>query len=309
MEGAEGNREIRETLYDVIVVGGSYAGISAALQLARAHRTVLVVDGGQRRNRSAARAHGFMTQEGADPALIAQVARQQLCAYPTVTWQDGQVDTASGSIDAFTVTLTEGSRFEGRRLLLATGVFDELPDIPGLSERWGKSVFHCPYCHAFELGKGRIGVIAGGQDWVQQAELLAEWGQVTLLLNGRPLPGVEEAQELERRGIEIVEAPVEGIEEVADVLLADGRRLVFDGLFIAPRHVPASPVAERLGCALMEVPTGSQIRTDDEHRTSLVGVYACGDVARVPHSLSLAVADGAAAGSKVHQSLVWPDAN
>ncbi len=293
--------------YDLIVIGGSYAGMSAAMQLARAHRSVLVVDGGQRRNRTAATAHGFLTQEGADPAQIALTARDQLCAYPTVTWLEADVESASGSNDAFSVTLADGRRLEGRRLLLATGVFDELPEIAGLAERWGTSVFHCPYCHGFELAKGRIGVIASGQDWVQQAELLTEWGRVTLLLNGRPRPDAGDARALDRRGVELVDAPVARIEGRAEVVLVDGQRHVFEGLFIAPRHVPSSSVAERLGCALEDVSTGVQVRTDDEHRTSLDGVFACGDVARVPHSLSQAVADGAGAGTQIHQSLVWPE--
>ncbi|GGA83203.1 thioredoxin reductase [Arenimonas soli] len=292
--------------YDLIVIGGGYAGMSAAMQLVRAHRTVVVVDGGRRRNRSAATAHGFLTQEGADPAQIALTARDQLRAYPTLTWIEGEVEGASGTCDAFEVVLGDGARLQGRRLLLATGVFDELPEIPGLAERWGTSVFHCPYCHAFELAKGRIGVIAGGQDWVQQAELLAEWGRVTLLLNGRAEPGPEEARDLDRRGVELVAAPVARIEGRAEVVLVDGQRHVFEGLFIAPRHVPSSSVAQRLGCALEDVSTGVQVRTDDEHRTSLDGVFACGDVARIPHSLSQAVADGAGAGTQIHQSLVWP---
>jgi thioredoxin reductase len=158
--------------HDVIVVGGSYAGMAAALQLLRARRTVLVIDAGQRRNRFADASHGFLGQDGVNSTEIAVAARKQLERYPTLHWIDGLADTAEGERDAFTLTTSDGSRYEGRRLLFATGVSDQLPDIDGLKERWGRSVFHCPYCHGYELNRGRIGVIAVGPMSLHQALLV-----------------------------------------------------------------------------------------------------------------------------------------
>ena len=132
--------------YDAIIIGGSYAGLSAALTLARAKRRVLVVDAGQRRNRFAHSSHGFLTQDGADPAAIAATAREQLMKYPTVTWRDDTVVEATAGTP-FGFGLAGGERVEARRVVLATGVVDELPDLPGVAERWGRSIFHCPYCH------------------------------------------------------------------------------------------------------------------------------------------------------------------
>ncbi|HYP13162.1 MAG TPA: NAD(P)/FAD-dependent oxidoreductase, partial [Bryobacteraceae bacterium] len=134
-------------LFDVIVLGGSYSGIAAAMQIARARRSVLVIDAGVRRNRFASTSHGFLGQDGRSPAVIAAEARAQLLAYPSVTWVDTAAKLASPEDFGFSVTTEEGQVYKARRLVLATGVTNELPDVPGLKERWGKSVFHCPYCH------------------------------------------------------------------------------------------------------------------------------------------------------------------
>lgn len=292
--------------YDVIVIGGSYSGMAAALQLLRARRTVLVIDGGRRRNRSASHSHGFLGQDGVDPAVIARDARVQLEAYPTLTWIDGHAVDASGEKDAFTVTTQDGDVHHARRLLLATGVSDQLPDVAGLAERWGTSVFHCPYCHGYELDNGSIGVIATGAISVHQAQLLPEWGRVTFLLNGALELDDRATQDLTARRVAIEPTPIVRIEGHADALLADGRRLAFAGLFTAARNAPSTSVVGQLGCALMETPMGAQIQADDAKETSVPGVFACGDVARMPHSISLAVGDGAWAGAQLHRSLVWP---
>jgi thioredoxin reductase len=291
--------------HDVIVIGGSYAGMAAALQLLRARRTVLVIDAGLRRNRFARESHGFLAQDGVDPSEIAHRARDQLQAYPTLTWVEGLAERVEGARDAFTVTHTDGTSHEGRRLLFATGVADTLPEVEGLAERWGKSVFHCPYCHGYELDQGRIGVIATGPMSLHQAFLLPDWGEVTLLANGAVKPDGDQRSELSARGVSLEERPIAKLEGHADVRLADGRLLPFAGLFTATRTTPATPLAEGLGCALEDTPLGIQIRTDATKETSVPGAFACGDAAHVPHSVSLAVGDGAWAGAQVHRSLVF----
>lgn len=295
-------------MQDVIIIGGGYAGMAAALQLLRARRSVLVVDAGQRRNRFASHAHGFLGQDGVDPAVIASTARDQLMTYPTLTWVDGLVTQATGDKDAFDVTLADSATHRGRRLLFATGLADRLPPVRGLAERWGQSVFHCPYCHGYELDRGAIGVIATGPMSVHQAQLLTEWGQVTFLTNGAVSVDAETRDDLSARGVTLEDTLVDRIEGTADVVLADGRRLRFAGLFTAALCEPATPVAEAMGCALTDTPMGRQIQTSAAKETSLPGVFACGDLARAPHSVSLAVADGAWAGAQLHRSLVWPDA-
>lgn len=293
-------------MYDVIIIGGSYAGMAAALQLLRARRTVLVIDAGQRRNRMAAESHGFLGQDGSDPAEIARVARSQLERYSTLTWIEDAAVAASGARDGFTVRTNEGGVHQGRRLLLALGVSDSLPNVEGLAERWGVSVFHCPYCHGYELNRGNVGVIAANPMSVHLASLLAEWGQVTLLTNGVLELEKDAKAALATRGVAIERAAIARIDGHADVVLADGRCLAFAGLFAAPRNAPVSDIAQRIGCKLMETPMGTQLHTTETKETSIQGVYACGDAARVPHSISLAVGDGAWAGAQVHQSLVFP---
>ena len=293
--------------YDVIAIGGSYAGMAAALQLLRARRSVRVIDAGQRRNRSASRSHGFLGQDGVDPTEIARAARCQLEAYPTLTWREGRAVAASGEQDGFVVTTEDGKVHQGRRILLATGVSDQLPEIPGLAERWGRTVFHCPYCHGYELSEGRVGVIATGPMSLHQAELLTEWGDVTFLTNAALELDPDTRRILQDRGVTIEETPVSRIDGEADVFLSDGRRLPFAGLFTATRCVPASPLPAEMGCALDETPMGLQIRTGAAQETSVPGVFACGDVASVPHSVSLAVGNGAMTGIHIHRSLVWPE--
>jgi len=293
--------------YDVIVIGGSYAGMAAALQLVRARRSVLVIDAGERRNRFASHSYGFLGQDGVPPGEIPANARRQLETYPTLTWLEGQVGAMSGQVDGFTVITAERESYQGRRILLATGVADQLPAIDGVAERWGKAVFHCPYCHGFELGQGRIGVVGTGQMSIHQAELLTDWGDVTLLVNGAVELSQEARSILESRGVTIEEALIDKIEGHADVAMADGRRLRFAGLFTATRTSLPSSLAEAMGCELEETPMGIQLRTDAENKTSVTGIFACGDVARAPHSVSLAVGNGAMAGVQVHRSLLWPE--
>ncbi|HET7095372.1 MAG TPA: NAD(P)/FAD-dependent oxidoreductase, partial [Thermomicrobiales bacterium] len=235
--------------FDVIVIGGSYAGQSAAMPLARARRRVLVIDAGVRRNRFATAAHGFLGQDGRPPAAIVADGRAQLLAYPNLRWLDGTATRAVQTGGGFAVCIGGEQSFRAWRLVLATGVVDELPEIEGLAARWGQSVFHCPYCHGYELNNGRIGVLATGPASAHQALLLPDWGTVTLFTNGAFAPDDEQAAALAARSVAIEPAPVTRIVETATVELADGRRIALDGLFVASHVRVASPIAEQLDCA------------------------------------------------------------
>lgn len=292
--------------YDVIIAGGSYAGLSAGLQLARARRRVLVIDAGQRRNRFAATSHGFLGQDGRAPGDIAEDARRQLMAYPTVQWIADCAVSARKEGDGFSLETAGGQCYSARRLLLATGVTDELPAVQGLAERWGTSVFHCPYCHGYELEQGPIGVLATSQMSLHHALMLPDWGPTTFLLNGAFEPDPEQRASLERRGVTLVSQRVRRIEgERADAVLVDGRVVALDGLFVLPRTRVAGTLAATLGCDFEDGPLGAFIQSDMTRETSVPGVFVCGDAAMPFGSVALAVGDGVRAGSGVHRSLIF----
>lgn len=293
-------------MFEVIIVGGSYAGISAGMQLARAHRKVLVIDAGNRRNRFAEHSHGFLGQDGRSPAVIVQEAREQLLAYPTVQWMVQSAVSAETLGNGFVVTTADGMQHSGRRLILAGGVTDELPAIAGLQERWGRSVFHCPYCHGYELGGGPIGVLAASPLAMHHAMMLPDWGPTTLLLNGAFTPDDDQLAQLQRRGVRVEQEAVVAVAgERADITLASGRVIEFAGLFTQPRTRMASTLPEELGCAFEDGPLGRFIKVDAMRETSVPGVFACGDASVAAGNVAIAVGDGARTGGAVHHSLIF----
>lgn len=256
-----------DSIPDVVIIGGSYAGISAAMPLARARRRVTVYDGAKRRNRFTHHAHGFITNDGKDPADIHRTAKAELLKYPTVTWRD---EEATAEVKA-------------RRIIIATGIKDELPPIEGLAERWGKSVFVCPYCDGYEQNMGRLGLIGINERAEHMFALLHEWGKPTLI-------------------------PADSITRVIDhasIVTKDGNTHVFDAIFTGVHTTQASPVAEQLGCAFDDGPTGPVIRVDAMNATTVPNVFACGDAARAMSNVAIAVGDGFRAGVAAHASLLF----
>jgi len=295
-------------MFDVIIAGGSYAGMAAALQLVRARRKVAIVDAGQRRNRFASASHGLLGQDGRAPGAIFEDAKAQLLKYPDLHWMNGSVVAASREQGGFAVRTAQGETLAGKRLVLATGVQDHLPDVPGLRERWGRSVHHCPYCHGYELEQGALGVLAVGELSMHQALLLPEWGPTTFFLNGAFEPNPDQLRQLAARGVGIERtavAAVSGEGERACVELADGRCIALAGLFVGSMISVQGGLAEQLGCAFADSPLGAVIGTDAAKETSVPGVFACGDAARAMASVSFAIADGAMAGIAAHRSLAF----
>jgi thioredoxin reductase len=294
--------------YDVAIVGGSFAGLSAALQIARGKRKVIVVDAGLPRNRFAAHSHGFLTRDGAAPHDMLDEARRQLLAYPTARFHEGLVDAVEGSVDDFKLRLRDGGTISARRLVLAGGVSDTLPDIPGLVEEWGRRVIHCPYCHGYEFGDGPFGVLATEPEAVMKAQLVADWGPVKLFLNDVFVPDADQMALLGSRGVTIVSGKVERVTSVGDelsVAITGAPATSVAALFVSPKTSFTSDLPHRLGCSLAEGPMGAYVATDERKVTSVPGVFAAGDIARPMPTVALAVADGAMAGAAVHQSLIF----
>lgn len=293
--------------YDVVIVGGSFAGLAAALYLGRSHRSVCVLDTGQPRNRFAQASHGFFAQDGSDPGTLLATMRQQVSAYPTVCFLNEAAVHASGQSGRFNVDLSGGSSVEGARLLLAFGISDVLPSVPGLAERWGRSVLHCPYCHGYEVSGRRLGVLNVSAASFQQALLVSEWGPTTFLLNGAQLDGPSFDQ-LKGRNVEIETSPVATLlgeeDRLSAIRFADGRCQSLDALFISPQNRLNSTLAERVGCDIQHGPLGQNITVDDMRMTTMDGVYAAGDITRSMHNISFACADGVMAAMAVHRSLL-----
>lgn len=294
---------------DAIIIGGSFAGLSAAMYLARGRRSVCIVDAGAPRNRFAAHSHGFFAHDGSEPATMLATARAQVAAYPTTTFVEGEAVSAARDGDGFSVRLATGEVHHGARLILAFGISDELPAIPGLAERWGTSVLHCPYCHGYELSGRRLGVLNTSPTSMHQAMLISEWGPATLFLNGAPEPDAATRAQLHRRRVAIEPAPVRALHgtgaQLSAVELSDGRTVDADALYLSPRNRLNSDIAQQLGCATDEAPLGTIVRTDDVRMTTVPGVFAAGDIVRATHTVAWASADGVTAGLAAHRSLVF----
>ncbi len=294
--------------YDAVVIGGSYAGLSAAIYLARARWAVCVIDAGLPRNRFSPAAHGFFGQDGAAPGDMIAQARTQLELYPSVTVRRSVAQGARAEGDGFVVTLDTGEDLAAAKLVLAFGIVDILPDVKGLAERWGKTVLHCPYCHGYEFSGRDLGVLATGPMASHQARMIANWGPTTFFLHGQAEPDPATLDHFRSAGVRIERTPVAellgagtGLEAVR---LADGRRVRLGALYVAPGLRLASPIAEQLGCVLEEGPAGRLVKVDASMMTSVPGVYAAGDASRPFGNAMLAAADGVLAGGAASGAMI-----
>lgn len=298
--------------FDVIVVGGSFAGLAAAMQLVRARRRVVVIDAGQPRNRFTPASHGFLGQDGVAPGLIRQRAMDQLMRYPDFTLLNDQVAATAPEGDGFAATLASGVVVTAARLILAGGISDALPDIQGIEPLWGRSVLHCPYCHGFELGGAPIGIHLRMKPAIHQALILPDWGKTTLFLASGMELDADERQRLANRGVEIETAEI--VELLADgdrlraARLSDGRLHGMAGLFIQPQTTVNGPFVRDLELETEEGPSGAYIRVDQIGATSRPGVFAAGDAVTAMHNATLAAASGVRAAAGTHFSLVQAEA-
>jgi thioredoxin reductase/SAM-dependent methyltransferase len=302
--------------YDVVVVGGGAAGLSGALALARARRSVLVVDAGQPRNAAAGHVHNYLARDGTPPADLVAAGCDEVTRYGghVVT---GRVAAATREGDGFLLTLEDGGGVRARRLLVTTGLVDELPEVPGVAERWGRDVLHCPYCHGWEVRDRRIGVLATGPMAVHQAELWRQWSpHVLLLLHTSAALDTEDAERLAALGIAVVDGPVAGLMVAGDTLtgvrLASGQVVALDAVVVAPRFTARAGVLESLGLKPVDVEmgghvVGSQIPADATGATAVPGVWVAGNVADIRAQVIAAAAAGLTAGVAINVDLVAGD--
>ena len=299
--------------YDAVIVGGGPAGLSAAVALGRARRTVAVIDSGEPRNAPAHGVHNFLTRDGTTPAELLRLARAEAISYGVVL-VDARVETARQTDDGFAVNLASGAVFAGRRLLVTTGLTDELPEVPGLRERWGVDVLHCPYCHGWEVRDRAIAVLAVGPTAVHQAQLFRQWSaDVTLLLNGQPEPTGEQLELLAARGIPVVRGAVAALvvqdDALTGVALSDGRVHPVEALVVAPTFTARAGLLLDLGLELTDHPmgVGTFVAVDATGATSLPGVWAAGNVSNLTAQVITSAAEGLWAGAQINSSLIGED--
>jgi thioredoxin reductase len=300
-----------DDLWDCIVVGGGAAGLSAALTLGRAGRRTLVVDAGEQSNRVAEGMGGLLGYDRRPPDELYRAGREELAAYPTVEVRHGLVVSGLERDGTFELELEDGSRQQARRVLLATGMDYDLPDVPGAAERWGRSVFHCPFCHAWELRGRPLGVLDRGAAGVDRALLLRFWSDdVTLYSSGPPGLGSEERDRLQRADVVVDErvvgelrGPGTSLEEVA---FGDGGRRRCEGLLVPAPMRHRSTLAAQLGARIAdpESPMTEALAIDPMFRTSVPGLFAAGDAAtNAPPSVATAVAAGSTAAKAIVHDL------
>jgi thioredoxin reductase len=293
---------------DVIIIGGSFAGLAGALQLGRARRKVTVLDTGLPRNRFAGHSHGLLGHDHRPPLDILAQARQQLARYPTVRLVNARADSISGAIDDFSVLTNDGESLAARRLILSYGVADQMPDIPGFAESWGKSIVPCPYCDGFEVAGQHWGLVYSGPQSPHAVMLFHDWTDtLTLFADGHDI-SPEVRADMARRNVPVIDGRIVEIAhhdgKIATVNLDTGRNVAVDVLFAHPRNKPSASLHEALGLQTVDTPVGIALKVDDRRETTMPGIYAAGDLAHPMASVTLASSHGAMAGIFAQQSML-----
>lgn len=291
--------------FDVIIIGGSYAGLSAAMALGRSLRHVLIIDSGSPCNRQTPHSHNFITHDGAIPSAIADKAREQVLRYDIVEFRNDLAVSSRKTERGFEVVTRGGDAFTAKKLILATGIRDVLPDITGFEACWGISVIHCPYCHGYEFQGRRTGIMANGERAFHLASLVHNLtGSITILTRGKAEFNAEQISKLEKHNIPVIETEISAIEHeeghIRSVVFKDGAPIAFDALYAAVPFVQHSDIPASLGCELNEQ---GYIRTDGFHRTTVPGIYACGDNCSMMRSVAYAVSGGNITGAMVNKEL------
>lgn len=298
--------------YEVVVIGGGAAGLSAALVLGRARRRTLVVDAGEPRNAPAAHMQGYLSRDGMSPAEFLAIGREEIARYGVELVPDRAVDVSRG--EDFAVELASGRIVRARRLVVTTGLRDELPSVPGVAERFGRDVLHCPYCHGWEVRDQAFGVLATGPQSVHQALMVTQWSKdVTFFLHrvAEEELSDDDLRRLAAAGVEVVAGEVAGLvvedDRLTGVRLADGTAHERQVVFTAPRPVPRTGLLERLGAALNETLFGAYAVVDPTGLTTVPGVWAAGNAIGFGEQVVNAASGGYRAGATINGELLMSD--
>lgn len=292
--------------FEVIIIGGSYSGLSAAMSLGRSLRRVLVIDSGLPCNRQTPHSHNFLTQDGETPAAISAKAKLQVELYKTVQFYSGLAVKAVKTVNGFEITTASGEVFTSKKILFATGVKDLLREINGLAECWGISILHCPYCHGYEVKGEKTAVIANGDMGFEYAKMISNWTKdLRLLTNGKSTLTLEQTEVLKKHNIEIIESEIASFEHqnggVQQIIFKDESKIDVKAVYYRPALEQHCPLPESLGCDLNE---NGLIQVDLMQKTTIEGVFASGDCTTQMRSVAFAVSTGSFAGVAINASLI-----
>lgn len=300
------NLMTEQNTYDVIIIGGSYAGLSAAMALGRSLRKTLIIDSGLPCNRQTPQSHNLITQDGVPPAEIAAIAKGQVLKYDTVQFIHDQALTARKIGTAFEVATKSGERFNASKILFTAGIKDLLPEIDGVTACWGISVIHCPYCHGYEYSHQKTGILANGDVAFEMGKLISNWTeQLTILTNGKSTIQAAERDKLVKHGINIVEDEIERLEHqdghLRKVIFKNRAELEINAMYARPAFVQHTDIPEMLNCEFTEQ---GHIKVDAFQKTTIEGAYAAGDSTSAMRSVSNAISAGAMAGAMINRELI-----
>ena len=292
--------------FDVIIVGGSFAGLSAAMALGRSHRKVLIIDSGLPCNRQTPHAHNLITHDGEKPSSIAAEAKKQVLNYPSVSFEYGTATRLSGQNKAFEIETGNGMIYKTQKVLFTTGVKDQMPDITGFAECWGVSALHCPYCHGYEVSHQPLGILANGDVGYHMTTLINNWSKdLSLFTNGVSQLNDEQTQKLQSKGIRIVEKPVAAFDhdkgQIKNLVFEDKTSQLLTAVFARLPFTQHCDLPQKAGC---EITADGFIKTDDFKRTSIPGIFAAGDNTSMMRSLSVAIAAGSVAGAIINAEMI-----
>lgn len=297
---------IQQKHFDIIIIGGSYSGLSAAMSLGRSLRQVLVIDSGLPCNRQTPHSHNFITHDGEKPAEISAKAKLQLEFYKTVQFYNGLAVEAIKTINGFEIKTESGSIFTSKKVLFATGVKDIMPEIKGFAECWGISVLHCPYCHGYEVKNEKTAIIANGEMGFEYAKLISNWTKdLRLLTNGKSTLIPEQTQILKKHHIKIIEKEIDSFEHengyIQQIVFNNQEKISVKAIYSRPPFKQHCPLPEILGCDVNEQ---GLIQVDFMQKTNTSGVYASGDCTTQMRSVAIAVSTGSFAGAAINAELI-----
>jgi thioredoxin reductase len=293
-----------DTDFEVIIIGGSYAGLSAAMALGRASRKTLVIDSGLPCNRHTPHSHNFLTRDGEKPEVLRSIAIEQVIQYPTVDLLNDKVADAIKTHEGFEVITDSGRRFTGKKMLFATGIYDVMPKVDGFEDCWGISAVHCPYCHGYEFKAQKTGILGNGEAVYHYAMLLKQWtDDLVIFSNGTFQVTPQQASAISQQNIPVIEDEICCVRHnkgyMTEIVLKDGPEHTINVLYHRPDFIQHSNLPETLGCLFDD----GYIQTDFLQKTSIEGVYAAGDCATPMRSVANAVATGSKAGAAINMDL------